>query len=662
MTLAEVGSTASNYEILAKLATGGMAELYLARAANTAGVTRYVVLKRVLRERAADANFVRMFLDEARLAAQLQHPNIAQVYDIGKLGDSYFFTMEYVHGETVRALLHRSHALRKPIPIACVLTIVAGAAAGLQHAHERIGLDGRPLGIVHRDVSPSNLMVSYEGHVKVVDFGVAKAEHRDVETRSGAVKGKIGYMSPEQCRGAPLDRRSDLFSLGIVMWEMLTSERRFKRGSDFENMAAIVNEESPLVSSRRSEVPPELDAIARRLLDRDPATRYQTSDELLEDLERVAVQTGSVLSVASLGRFIRELFGQRPEPWVEMQSREVHPEVYTVTSEPIPADVLPPAIDTIDRGLRAVPDLSRTPEHSGASDLEPPGARAMPLRAPTLTPLPLTLPMIPVAPVVAPAVPTAPMPMASSGPTPSGVAGVYPLPQSYPVVTAAMVGSGRMLAEPTPAPGRRVPRVVWILGPAIVLGIIVGVAISMRGADSRPETARVTVTTPPPGVEPPPAVTVDAAVVAAVAIDAATVAAATPPPTDAAVAPEPIDAAVTPEPNDAAVEPVAVDAGVTVKPHFVPPPPHLSPGQELLKQLHDGKYDAVVTSCAGSAALVAQNAGTCALGACHVHDADHARAWLAATGSKHAAIASACKGLGVELEPDCKADPMACPH
>ncbi len=656
MTLAEVGSTASNYEILAKLATGGMAELYLARAANTAGVTRYVVLKRVLRERATDANFVRMFLDEARLASQLQHPNIAQVYDIGKLGDSYFFTMEYVHGETVRALLHRSHALRKPIPIACVLTIVAGAAAGLQHAHERIGFDGRPLGIVHRDVSPSNLMVSYEGHVKVVDFGVAKAEHRDVETRSGAVKGKIGYMSPEQCRGAPLDRRSDLFSLGIVMWEMLTSERRFKRGSDFENMAAIVNEESPLVSSRRHEVPPELDAIARRLLDRDPATRYQTSDELLEDLERVAVQTGSVLSVASLGRFIRELFGQRPEPWVEMQSREVHPEVYTVTSEPIPADVLPAPVDTIDRGLRAVPDLSRTPEHSGASDLEPPLARDLPLRAPTLTPMPTTLPMIPIAPGVAIAAPSAPMPMASSGPTPSGVA-TYPLPQSYPIVTAAMVGSGRMLATSAPEPRRRVPRIVWILGPAVALGVIVGIAMSLRG-DGRPDNSRVAAaTTPPPVVTSPPVVTPDAAVVAVVVGDAPTVAAAT-----VAAATPPIDAAVAPPPIDAAVAPISVDAGVAVKTAHVAPPPRRSRGEELVKQLHDGRYDAVVTSCAGSAQLLAQNAPACTLAACHVHDADHAHAWLAATGSKHAAIASACKGLGVELEPDCRADPMACPH
>ncbi|HEX8115256.1 MAG TPA: serine/threonine-protein kinase, partial [Kofleriaceae bacterium] len=179
---AEVGSTANRYQILGKLAVGGMAEIFLARGANTTGLIRYCVLKRILREKATDAQFVQMFLDEAKLAAHLQHPNIASVYDIGLLGDSYFFTMEYVHGETVRSLLHRAKQRDRKVPLACALTIIAGAAAGLHHAHERNGNDGRPLGIVHRDVSPSNLMISYEGNLKIVDFGVAKAADR-VETK-----------------------------------------------------------------------------------------------------------------------------------------------------------------------------------------------------------------------------------------------------------------------------------------------------------------------------------------------------------------------------------------------------------------------------------------------------------------------------------------------
>jgi len=202
---AEVGSTANQYEILAKLATGGMADIFLARGEGVAGVQRYCVLKRILRERASDAQLVQMFLDEARLAAQLQHPNIASVYDVGKLGDSFFFTMEYVHGETVRSLLQRSTALRRPLPLACALTIVAGTAAGLHHAHERNGNDRPALGIVHRDVSPSNVMISYEGNVKVVDFGVAKAAHRAVETLSGTVKGKIS-LAAHALAGPPRSR------------------------------------------------------------------------------------------------------------------------------------------------------------------------------------------------------------------------------------------------------------------------------------------------------------------------------------------------------------------------------------------------------------------------------------------------------------------------
>src|SRR5262245_31911395 len=262
-----------------------MAEIFLARGVGAAGVERYCVLKRILRDRASAVHFVRMFLDEARLAAQLNHANVAQVYDIGKLGDSYFFTMEYVHGETVRTLLQRARSLRRELPLGGVLTVIAGAAAGLHHAHDRIGIEGRARGIVHREVSPSNLMVSYEGGVKVVDFGVAKAADRVQETRSGTVKGKISYLSPEQCRGSALDRRSDLFSLGIVLWEMLTTERLFKRGSDFENMQAIVGEAVLPPSSLRPEVSPEIDHIVMRLLSKTADERYQDGDELHAAIE-----------------------------------------------------------------------------------------------------------------------------------------------------------------------------------------------------------------------------------------------------------------------------------------------------------------------------------------------------------------------------------------
>ncbi|HEY5926167.1 MAG TPA: serine/threonine-protein kinase [Kofleriaceae bacterium] len=353
---AQIGSSASSYQILAKLAKGGMAEIFLARAATGAGVARFVVLKRVLRERASDFQFLRMFLDEARLAAQLQHPNIAQVYDVGKLGDSYFFTMEYVHGVTVRELGNKLGAT--PVPLACVLALAHGAAAGLHHAHERIGIDGQPLGIVHRDVSPSNLMISFEGHVKVVDFGVAKAASREHETQSGTVRGKISYLSPEQASGQDVDRRSDVFSLGIVMWELITGRRLFKRASDYASMAAIIEEPTPAPSTLRPEVPPDLDAVVLRALAKRPDDRFQTAQELVEAVELIAVNT-MALSNASLSRFIRELFGSRPEPWIGLQEPEDRTS-FTVTAEPVPKELIVPPTSDIDRRLAAVTDLSVT--------------------------------------------------------------------------------------------------------------------------------------------------------------------------------------------------------------------------------------------------------------------------------------------------------------
>ncbi len=358
-TQPEVGSTANRYEVLAKLASGGMAEIYLARTQSDAGVERYVVLKRVHKHRATDIKFVHMFLDEARLASLLQHPNIAQVFDTGKLGDSYFFTMEYVHGETVRELLHRSYELRRPIPVGCTLTIIAGAAAALQHAHDRVGHDGRPLGIVHRDVSPSNLIVSYEGNVKIVDFGVAKAAHRSVETQSGTVKGKMGYMAPEQCRGGDVDRRCDLFSLGIVMWELLVGERLFKRATDFESMEAVVNEPTPPPSSLRPDLPPALDAVVLKLLAKRPLDRYQSADEVLDALEEVATATGFGISVAAVRRYIRELFGTPHEPWVELRRGTERSEAVTVTGAPI--NGLPGLLELEGDALDKLRDLSTSP-------------------------------------------------------------------------------------------------------------------------------------------------------------------------------------------------------------------------------------------------------------------------------------------------------------
>jgi serine/threonine-protein kinase len=328
------GTASTRYEILGRLAEGGMAEIFLARSKGMAGLERHVVLKRVLPERARDAGFVAMFLDEARLAAQLHHPNVAQVFDIGKLGESFFFTMEYIHGENVRELLVRLAHQRRQLAVGDALTIAAGVAAGLHHAHERRGPDRVPLGIVHRDVSPANILVSYEGGVKVVDFGIAKANQRDAaDTRTGSVKGKVAYMSPEQCKGKDVDRRSDVFSLGIVLWELLTGQRLYKLDTDFDTMSAIVYTDPQSPSHLRPGVPAEVDKIVLTAMAKDPARRFATAAELLEAIETAAVRTGHPLSTTALGRTVRTIFGDRPEPWVTLREAVAPEQPITVTGE-----------------------------------------------------------------------------------------------------------------------------------------------------------------------------------------------------------------------------------------------------------------------------------------------------------------------------------------
>jgi serine/threonine-protein kinase len=460
---AEVGSTVNNYEVLGKLAAGGMAEIFLAKGASAGGVERYVVLKRILRHRAADAQLVRMFLDEARLAAQLQHSNIAQVYDIGKLGDSFFFTMEYVHGETVRSLLHRANGTRTPVPIGCVLTIAAGALAGLHYAHEKKSMDGRPLGIVHRDVSPSNLMISYDGTVKVVDFGVAKAADRMTETSSGTVKGKISYLAPEQItKGGGVDRRSDLFSFGIVLWEMLTTRRLYRRETDFESMAAIVP------SSLRPDVPRELDEMTLRLLSKSPADRYQSAAELQEAIEEIAVRTGCVLSTPPVARFLRELFGQRPEPWIVTEMTEAAEGVTVTMSSSVAEELGLRELDAPEAQLEAVPDWTHRPSiEADAYDSWPPTPPAPAPEPGTLTAVmtPRSVAAAAAATKAPSARPTPPAGIASrpAQPSPPSTSPAAPAPHvqasigTQPGVVAPAVAP--IEAHPTPPPTPAAPSV-----------------------------------------------------------------------------------------------------------------------------------------------------------------------------------------------------------
>ncbi len=305
------GSRLDRYELICRLAVGGMAEIYLARATGIEGFEKLVVLKRILPQFAHNPGFVSMFLDEARLSATLQHPNIAQVYDIGHCGDSYFFTMEYVRGQDVRSILKTAVAAKRPISLSHIITIVTGAAAGLHAAHEKCDLDGKPLGVVHRDVSPSNVLVGYNGSVKLVDFGVAKAAQRSNQTQTGTLKGKVAYMSPEQCTGRPVDRRSDIFALGILLYELTCRRRLFSGSSEFEIMTKIVQQDVTPPSQWVKNYPAALERILLRALARDPEQRYPTAQAMQLELEEFARKHRLAVSPVKLGELMREMFVDR---------------------------------------------------------------------------------------------------------------------------------------------------------------------------------------------------------------------------------------------------------------------------------------------------------------------------------------------------------------
>jgi serine/threonine protein kinase len=333
--VAVIAGGSNRYEVLAKLATGGMAEVFLARVTTEAEIERHVVLKRVLPELAHDEAFVAMFLDEVRLSAQLRHPNIAQLYDVGRLGNSYFYTMEYIHGATAWLIMQRASVMGTPIPLAHVLTVAANISAALHHAHTRVGPDRKPLGIVHRDVTPANIMVSNEGVVKLLDFGVAKAQGRRTVTQVGTVKGKIGYLSPEQCTsGATIDHRSDIFSLGICLYELLTLHQLFQRAGDLPTMNAIVHENVPPPSSLRPDVPPAIDRLVMTALAKDPAARFPTADAMHASVEDTAAALGLSTSVTALARYMTTLFGQPPEPWLALEPAPADAAV-TVVAKPL---------------------------------------------------------------------------------------------------------------------------------------------------------------------------------------------------------------------------------------------------------------------------------------------------------------------------------------
>jgi predicted Ser/Thr protein kinase len=303
------------YTLLRRFAVGGMAELFLALKRSVAGFEKLIVVKRVLPELTADPAFVEMLLTEARIAATLNHPNVAHVYDVGEVDGTYYIAMEYIHGQDLRALIRQMRAMKvRGLPLEHALSVVLGCCTGLAYAHERRDLDGNAMGIVHRDVSPQNIVVTFEGDVKLVDFGIAKAEGQTrtyEDTDSGQLKGKIPYMSPEQARGWPLDHRSDIFSLGIILFELCTGRRLFRGKTELETLRRIVDGPIPAPTTFNPHLHPSLEAIILRALQIDREQRYASARQMQADLEAFIRREQMQVSSLSLGMWMRQLFADR---------------------------------------------------------------------------------------------------------------------------------------------------------------------------------------------------------------------------------------------------------------------------------------------------------------------------------------------------------------
>jgi serine/threonine-protein kinase len=298
------------YSLVAKLATGGMAEIFLARLLGAAGFEKLVCIKRILPYLAKDPQLVQMFLAEARIAAQISHPNVCQVFELGEIGGRYFIAMEYLEGVPFSCFRRRDLYPADPDP-----RLVAGlgvqACEGLHHAHQLKRPDGSLLEVVHRDVSSNNLFATVDGVVKVLDFGIAKVQDASVRTTTGSVKGTYAYMAPEQLRGEPVDRRTDVFAAGIVLWELFARRHLFKRDTDFLTFQAITTDPIPEVAELRPDVPPELSAAIARALSRDREARYPTARAFGEALARSVQSIGGPWSAAAIAGEVERAFAVR---------------------------------------------------------------------------------------------------------------------------------------------------------------------------------------------------------------------------------------------------------------------------------------------------------------------------------------------------------------
>jgi len=335
------------YYLLERINVGGMAEVFRAKAFGVEGFERLVAVKRILPNIAEDKEFIRMFIEEAKLAVQLNHANIAQIFDLGVVDGAYYIALEHVHGRDLRGMFDRCRQLGEPMPVSQACFVVMKVCEGLDYAHNKRDQAGRELHLVHRDVSPQNVLVSFEGEVKLIDFGIAKAAGKGSKTQAGILKGKFGYMSPEQVRGIPIDRRSDVFSCGIVLYELLTGERLFVGESDFSTLEKVRNVEILPPSTYNRRIPDELERIVLKALAKDPDERYANAIDLHDELQAFVYTAGEFYSRKDLAAWMKKIFGR------EIEEETAKLESYRQLKPPTPIEAQPaPAVGRVPTGSR----------------------------------------------------------------------------------------------------------------------------------------------------------------------------------------------------------------------------------------------------------------------------------------------------------------------
>jgi serine/threonine protein kinase len=364
-----------NYYLLDKIAVGGMAELFRAQQRGVQGFQKIVAIKRILPHMVDNEDFVTMFIDEAKLAAQLTHPNIVQIFDLGKAGSSYYIAMEYVNGRDLRTLLRKAKEYGKPFPEAVAGFVIMKVASALDYAHRKRGFDDRELKLVHRDVSPQNVLISTEGAVKLVDFGIAKAATKASHTVAGALKGKLLYMSPEQALGQPLDNRSDLYSLGLVLFEMLTGERCFQADSEMGVLEKVRMGKIGDLRAINPEVSPEMADIVNRALHKGVDQRYASARLLERDLRDLLMKRGHIPAEHDIAEYLEAVL-TGPKDRVEDVVRTRFPlPTVQVPQPPVPVAVAMDQAPTL-HGKTLAPPPQPMPPPPPSSALERPRLEA----------------------------------------------------------------------------------------------------------------------------------------------------------------------------------------------------------------------------------------------------------------------------------------------